>query len=86
MRLVPVTKISIPLLMDNVIDILLSKSPHVHRPPPCKEGKFLPSPLAEHGFSNLIETEGLSGIPYAEFADKVVEVLTGQITEAMPPA
>lgn len=57
MRLVPVTQISITLLMDNVIDMLLPKSPHVHRPPPGKDGKFLPSPIAEHGFSALIETE-----------------------------
>jgi 7,8-dihydropterin-6-yl-methyl-4-(beta-D-ribofuranosyl)aminobenzene 5'-phosphate synthase len=57
MRLVPVNKISITLLMDNVIDMLLPNSPHAHRPPPGKEGKFLPSPIAEHGFSALIETE-----------------------------
>jgi hypothetical protein len=57
MRLVPVNKISITLLMDNVIDMLLPNSPHAHRPPPGKDGKFLPSPIAEHGFSALIETE-----------------------------
>lgn len=57
MRLVPATKISITLLMDNVIDMLLSNSTHAHRPPPGKDGKFLSSPVAEHGFSSLIETE-----------------------------
>ena len=57
MRLVPVNKISITLLMDNVIDMLLPNSPHAHRPPLGKDGKFLPSPIAEHGFSVLIETE-----------------------------
>lgn len=57
MRLVPVAKISITLLMDNVIDMLLSNSTHAHRPPPGKDGIFLSSPVAEHGFSALIETE-----------------------------
>jgi 7,8-dihydropterin-6-yl-methyl-4-(beta-D-ribofuranosyl)aminobenzene 5'-phosphate synthase len=57
MRLVPMNKISITLLMDNVIDMLLPNSPHAHRLPLGKDGKFLPSPIAEHGFSALIETE-----------------------------
>ncbi len=43
--------------MDNVTDMLLPNSPHAHRPPLGKDGKFLPSPIAEHGFSALIETE-----------------------------
>ena len=57
MQLIPVNKISITLLMDNVTDMLLPNSPHAHRPPLGKDGKFLPSPIAEHGFSALIETE-----------------------------
>jgi 7,8-dihydropterin-6-yl-methyl-4-(beta-D-ribofuranosyl)aminobenzene 5'-phosphate synthase len=57
MQLIPVNKISITLLMDNVIDMLLPNSPHANRPPLGKDGKFLPSLIAEHGFSVLIETE-----------------------------
>ena len=57
MQLIPMNKISITLLMDNVIDMLLPNSPHAHRPHVEKDGKFLPSPIAEHGFSVLIETE-----------------------------
>jgi hypothetical protein len=44
MRLVPGTKISITLLVDNVIDMLLPNSPHAHRPSPGKDGNFFPSP------------------------------------------
>lgn len=57
MHLVPINKISITLLMDNVTDLLLASSPHANRPPMGKDGKFLPAPMAEHGFSALIETE-----------------------------
>jgi 7,8-dihydropterin-6-yl-methyl-4-(beta-D-ribofuranosyl)aminobenzene 5'-phosphate synthase len=57
MFLVPLNKISITLLMDNVTDRLLPNSPHAHRPPLGKDEKFLPAPIAEHGFSALIEIE-----------------------------
>jgi 7,8-dihydropterin-6-yl-methyl-4-(beta-D-ribofuranosyl)aminobenzene 5'-phosphate synthase len=57
MRLVPISKISITLLMDNVTDRLLSNSSHVLRPPLGKDEKFLPAPIAEHGFSALIEIQ-----------------------------
>jgi 7,8-dihydropterin-6-yl-methyl-4-(beta-D-ribofuranosyl)aminobenzene 5'-phosphate synthase len=57
MLLVPLNKISITLLMDNVTDRLLPNSPHAHRPPLGKDEKFLPAPIAEHGFSALIEAE-----------------------------
>ncbi|AFU59902.1 putative beta-lactamase domain-containing protein [Candidatus Nitrososphaera gargensis Ga9.2] len=57
MRLLPVSKMSITLLMDNVTDRLLASSPHAHRPPLGRDGKFLPAPLAEHGFSALIEIQ-----------------------------
>jgi 7,8-dihydropterin-6-yl-methyl-4-(beta-D-ribofuranosyl)aminobenzene 5'-phosphate synthase len=57
MPLVPLNKISITLLMDNVTDRLLPNSQHAHRPPLGKDEKFLPAPIAEHGFSGLIETE-----------------------------
>jgi len=43
--------------MDNVTDRLLPNSQHAHRPPIGKDEKFLPAPIAEHGFSALIETE-----------------------------
>jgi 7,8-dihydropterin-6-yl-methyl-4-(beta-D-ribofuranosyl)aminobenzene 5'-phosphate synthase len=59
MELVPIDKISITLLMDNVTDRLLPNSQHAHRPPLGKDGKFLPAPIAEHGFSALIETEAI---------------------------
>jgi 7,8-dihydropterin-6-yl-methyl-4-(beta-D-ribofuranosyl)aminobenzene 5'-phosphate synthase len=57
MPLVPVDKILITLLMDNITDRLLPNLPHAHRPPLGKDEKFLPAPIAEHGFSALIETE-----------------------------
>ena len=57
MQLSPVDNISITLLMDNVTDRLLANSPHAIRPPLGKAQKILPAPLAEHGFSALIETE-----------------------------
>jgi 7,8-dihydropterin-6-yl-methyl-4-(beta-D-ribofuranosyl)aminobenzene 5'-phosphate synthase len=50
-------KISITLLMDNITDRLLPNSALAHRPPLGKGEKFLPAPIAEHGFSALIETE-----------------------------
>jgi 7,8-dihydropterin-6-yl-methyl-4-(beta-D-ribofuranosyl)aminobenzene 5'-phosphate synthase len=43
--------------MDNITDRLLPNSPLAHRPPLGKGEKFLPAPIAEHGFSALIETE-----------------------------
>ena len=57
MRLVPVSKIAITLLMDNVTDRLLPDSRHAYRPPLGRGEKFLPAPIAEHGFSALIEIE-----------------------------
>jgi hypothetical protein len=41
--------------MDNFIDFLLTSSNHAIRPPLIKNDKFiLPPPVAEHGFSALI--------------------------------
>lgn len=57
MHLVPISKVSITLLMDNVTDLLLASTPHAFRPPVGNNGKFLPAPIAEHGFSALIQTE-----------------------------
>ena len=64
MLLVPINKISITLLMDNVTDRLLPNSPHAHRPPLGKDEKFLPAPIAEHGFSALIETEANNNVEW----------------------
>jgi 7,8-dihydropterin-6-yl-methyl-4-(beta-D-ribofuranosyl)aminobenzene 5'-phosphate synthase len=47
--------LSITLLMDNFTDRLLPTSPHAKRPPMLKEERFLPAPIAEHGFSAIIE-------------------------------
>ncbi|MDQ3967308.1 MAG: hypothetical protein M3275_02800 [Thermoproteota archaeon] len=41
MLAVPLNKISISLLMDNVTDRLLPNSPHAHRPPLGKWGIIL---------------------------------------------
>ena len=41
--------------MDNFTDRLLPTSPHAKRPPMLKEERFLPAPIAEHGFSAIIE-------------------------------
>lgn len=57
MSLASIDRISITLLMDNITDRLLPNSPHTQRPPLGKDGLFLPPPIAEHGFSALIETE-----------------------------
>lgn len=57
MSLASIDRISITLLMDNITDRLLPNSPHTQRPHLGKDGKFLPPPIAEHGFSALIETD-----------------------------
>src|SRR5215207_5670713 len=50
-----IDQISITILMDNSTDFLLTNSEHVIRPPFIKNDKFvLPPPVAEHGFSALI--------------------------------
>ena len=51
--------ISITILMDNSTDFLLTNSDHAIRPTLIKDEKFiLPPPVAEHGFSALIEISG----------------------------
>ena len=57
MLLVPLNKISITLFMDNITDSPLPNSPHAHRPPLGKDEKFLPAPIAVHGFSALVKPE-----------------------------
>jgi len=50
-----IERVSITLLMDNITDRLLTSSAHAERPPMVEEEKFLPPPIAEHGFSAVIE-------------------------------
>jgi 7,8-dihydropterin-6-yl-methyl-4-(beta-D-ribofuranosyl)aminobenzene 5'-phosphate synthase len=49
--------LSVTLLMDNFTDRLLPTSLHAKRPPMVKEERFLPPPIAEHGFSAIIEIQ-----------------------------
>ena len=49
--------LSITLLMDNFTDRLLPSCLHAKRPPMIKEERFLPAPIAEHGFSAIIEIQ-----------------------------
>jgi len=50
-----IDQISIKILMDNTTDFLLASSEHVVRPPFVRNEKFiLPPPIAEHGFSALV--------------------------------
>src|SRR6476659_8355325 len=55
MRLQEIDSFSITLLMDNITDRLLPNSPHVIRPFMIMNKRFLTAPIAEHGFSALIE-------------------------------
>lgn len=55
MSIQEINQISITILMDNSTDFLLTSSDHAIRPPLTKNDKFiLPPPVAEHGFSALI--------------------------------
>ena len=55
-NLSPISMINITILMDNVTDRLLSNPyPFVKRAPMVANQKILPSPVAEHGFSALLE-------------------------------
>ena len=50
-----VEKVSITILMDNSTDFLLTDSAHAKSPPLIVNEKFnLPVPLAEHGFTALV--------------------------------
>jgi hypothetical protein len=50
-----IDKISITVLMDNYTDLLLTNSTHATRAPLIMNQKFkLPPPIAEHGFSALV--------------------------------
>jgi 7,8-dihydropterin-6-yl-methyl-4-(beta-D-ribofuranosyl)aminobenzene 5'-phosphate synthase len=50
-----IDQISITVLMDNYTDLLLTNSAHAIRAPLIMNQKFkLPPPIAEHGFSALV--------------------------------
>lgn len=53
--LLDVERISITLLMDNYTDRLLPSSKVAKRIPMAENGHILPAPIAEHGFSALVE-------------------------------
>jgi 7,8-dihydropterin-6-yl-methyl-4-(beta-D-ribofuranosyl)aminobenzene 5'-phosphate synthase len=56
MTLQEIDKVSVTILMDNSTDLLLTNSTHANRPPLTTNEKFLlPLPIAEHGFSALVE-------------------------------
>ena len=55
--LLDIDRISITLLMDNYTDRLLPSSNVAKRPPMVKNGEILPAPIAEHGFSALVEIQ-----------------------------
>jgi 7,8-dihydropterin-6-yl-methyl-4-(beta-D-ribofuranosyl)aminobenzene 5'-phosphate synthase len=62
MILQQVEEVKITILMDNYTDILLSNTANVQRPPIInKNSDGLLTPIAEHGFSALIELKYLKG-------------------------
>jgi hypothetical protein len=55
MSLQEAEKVSITILMDNSTDFLLTNSAHAKRPSLIVNERFqLPPPIAEHGFSALV--------------------------------
>jgi 7,8-dihydropterin-6-yl-methyl-4-(beta-D-ribofuranosyl)aminobenzene 5'-phosphate synthase len=55
-----VEKVSITILMDSSTDFLLINSAHAVRPPLIVNEKFnLPPPVAEHGFSTLVNVASM---------------------------
>jgi 7,8-dihydropterin-6-yl-methyl-4-(beta-D-ribofuranosyl)aminobenzene 5'-phosphate synthase len=56
MALQEIDKLSVTILMDNSTDLLLTNSIHANRPQLTTNEKFLlPLPIAEHGFSALVD-------------------------------
>ena len=56
MTLQEIDKVSVTILMDNSTDLLLTNSIHANRPQLTTNEKFLlPLPIAEHGFSALVD-------------------------------
>jgi 7,8-dihydropterin-6-yl-methyl-4-(beta-D-ribofuranosyl)aminobenzene 5'-phosphate synthase len=55
MTIQEIDQVSVTILMDNSTDLLLTNSNHANRPPLTKNEKLiLPLPVAEHGFSALV--------------------------------
>ena len=55
MAIQEIEQISITILMDNTTDLLLTNSEHAVRPPLVRNERFvLPPPVAEHGFSAMV--------------------------------
>ena len=55
MAIQEIEQISITILMDNSTDLLLKNSEHAIRPPLVRNERFvLPPPVAEHGFSAMV--------------------------------
>jgi 7,8-dihydropterin-6-yl-methyl-4-(beta-D-ribofuranosyl)aminobenzene 5'-phosphate synthase len=55
MAIQEIDQMSITVLMDNYVDLLLSNSPYATRAPLIMNEKFkIPLPIAEHGFSALV--------------------------------
>jgi 7,8-dihydropterin-6-yl-methyl-4-(beta-D-ribofuranosyl)aminobenzene 5'-phosphate synthase len=55
MSIQEIDRVFVTILMDNSTDLLLTSSAHAIRPPLTKNEKFiLPLPVAEHGFSALV--------------------------------
>ena len=50
-----VDNINITILVDNITDRLLPNLSFVKRPPMISNNKFTKPPIAEHGFSALVE-------------------------------
>jgi len=56
MTLQEIDKVSVTILMDNSMDLLLTNSTHANRPQLTTNEEFLlPLPIAEHGFSALVD-------------------------------
>jgi 7,8-dihydropterin-6-yl-methyl-4-(beta-D-ribofuranosyl)aminobenzene 5'-phosphate synthase len=55
MSLHEIDRLSVTILMDNYTDRLLPSSLPVIRPPMIMHGRFLPAPIAEHGFSAILD-------------------------------
>jgi 7,8-dihydropterin-6-yl-methyl-4-(beta-D-ribofuranosyl)aminobenzene 5'-phosphate synthase len=57
MILQEIDRVSVTILMDNSTDLLLTNSAHAVRPPLTKNERYImPLPIAEHGFSALVNT------------------------------
>jgi 7,8-dihydropterin-6-yl-methyl-4-(beta-D-ribofuranosyl)aminobenzene 5'-phosphate synthase len=57
MKLLDIDGISITLIIDNYTDRLIPSSDIAQRTPMVRDGKVLPAPIAEHGFSAVVQIE-----------------------------